>query len=142
MLNVMNLKKRMTRLFKWSRLATSFAFTFCLLAHPGSYFWIAYVRLSAGLNLLRFLNPLRLLFYWLSFKLCSSLLQRCVVGCRGEVFWSQRSRSIECSANALRNISAYVSGGFVALNAVTPEFNQYCRDVLHPELNGALCPTG
>ncbi|MNY42601.1 hypothetical protein D3C86_1775090 [compost metagenome] len=91
--------------------------------------------------MLWFLNPLRLDFNRLSLKLCSSLLQRRLVRCRGKVFGGYRTWSIECFTNAFRNIGADILSGFVALNAITPEFNQHGRNVLHPKLNRTFGPT-
>lgn len=69
MLNVMNLKKRLAGLFKRSRLATAFAYTFGLLTHPRPYTRIANKRFTAGLSLLWFLNALWLEFNRSSLKL-------------------------------------------------------------------------
>ncbi|VVO81487.1 hypothetical protein PS843_01809 [Pseudomonas fluorescens] len=142
MLNVVNLKKRTARLFKRSWVATAFAFTFSLLANPRSHFRIANIRLSAGLSLLWFLNPLRLDFNRLLLKLCSSPLQRCLVRCRGKVFGGNRTWSIECFTNALRNIGADILGWLVSLDRYSTQLDHNRRNVLHSKLNRTFGPTG
>jgi len=74
MLNVMNLKKRLSILFKRSRFTTAFALTISLLADPRSHFRIASVRLAVGLYLLWSLNSFRHIFDRLSLMFGSTQL--------------------------------------------------------------------
>ncbi len=87
------------------------------------------------MSLRGFLNSLRHHFNRLSLKLCSSPLQRCLVGCRGKVFRGYRARSIECFANALRNIGTDIFGRLVSLDRFSTQLDHNRRNVLHPKLN-------